>query len=96
MNSEYRILFVGNPNCGKSTLFNHLTNLNQKTGNFSGVTVEKRSGTLNLNNKTIELIDLPGSFSLNGISEDKKALTRFLMKRESSDKILFIMDSAIE
>jgi ferrous iron transport protein B len=95
MNSEYRILLVGNPNCGKSTLFNHLTNLNQKTGNFSGVTVEKRSGTLNLNNKTIELIDLPGSFSLNGISEDKKALTRFLMKRESSDKILFIMDSAL-
>jgi ferrous iron transport protein B len=88
-NSDY------NPNCGKSTLFNHLTNLNQKTGNFSGVTVEKRSGTLNLNNKTIELIDLPGSFSLNGISEDKKALTRFLMKRESSDKILFIMDSAL-
>lgn len=95
MKIDYRILLVGNPNCGKSTLFNHITNLNQKTGNFAGVTVEKRSSTLNLNNKQLELIDLPGSFSLNGISEDKKALTRFLMKRERNDKILFIMDSSL-
>ena len=92
---KYRILLVGNPNCGKSTIFNTLTNLNQKTGNFAGVTVEKRIGKFKIDDQDIDVIDLPGSFSLNGTSEDKKALTRFLMQRTSSDKIIFIMDSTL-
>ena len=91
--SEYRVLLVGNPNCGKSTLFNTLTNLNQKTGNFSGVTIEKKIGKLENSNKIIEIIDLPGAFSLYGISEDKIALTEAIMQRKPGDKILFVMDS---
>ncbi|MCB1178383.1 MAG: ferrous iron transport protein B, partial [Leptospiraceae bacterium] len=92
-NKDYRLLIVGNPNCGKSTLFNKLTGLNQKTGNFSGVTVEKKMGTINWKDESLEIIDLPGSHSLNGTSEDKVALTRFLMKREPKDKIIYVMDA---
>ncbi len=64
-----KVALVGNPNSGKSTLFNHLTGLNQKIANFPGVTVEKKSGILNIHNAkgekiNIELIDLPGTYSL--------------------------------
>ncbi|MDX1959004.1 MAG: ferrous iron transport protein B [Leptospiraceae bacterium] len=90
-----RILLVGNPNCGKSTLFNRLTGLKQKTGNFAGVTVEKRSGTIATNAGEIEIIDLPGSYSLNGSGEDKKTLTRFLMNREETDRVVFVLDAIL-
>ncbi len=95
MNSKYRILVLGNPNCGKSTLFNKLTGANQKTGNFPGVTVEKHFGKIRNQTQEIELIDLPGSFSLTGNSEEKKVLTHFLMQRKPTDKVLFIMDATL-
>lgn len=59
-----QVLLVGNPNCGKTTLFNALTGANQKVGNWPGVTVEKKSGFLKCSKKTIEIIDLPGVYSL--------------------------------
>ena len=90
-----RCLLVGNPNCGKSSLFNHLTGLKQKTGNFQGVTVEKLSGFVEKNSSKVEIIDLPGSFSLGGNSEDKLVLTRFLMNRNTDDKIIFVMDALL-
>jgi len=95
MSSPYRILVVGNPNCGKSSLFNKLTGLNQKTGNFAGVTVEKHSGYIKSNNLELELIDLPGAFSLNGSSDEKKIVTKFLMQRQTTDKLLFVMDATL-
>lgn len=73
---EKRIYLVGNPNCGKSTLFNQLTGLKQKTGNFSGVTVEKREGTLTLDDSEWIITDLPGTYGLGGIAEDKKISLR--------------------
>lgn len=89
---SHRCLLVGNANCGKSTLFNKLTGLNQKTGNFQGVTVEKKSGLISKDNHELELIDLPGSFSLYGFSEDRILLTDVLMNRYPNDKIIFVMD----
>ena len=59
-----KIALIGNPNCGKTTLFNVLTGSNQKVGNWPGVTVEKKFGYFTLENESIELVDLPGIYSL--------------------------------
>ncbi len=69
------VLLVGNPNCGKTTLFNALTGDNQRIGNWPGVTVEKKTGTFSLGTQLIEITDLPGVYSLvansGGISQDE-------------------------
>ncbi len=71
--SYIKVALVGNPNCGKSTLFNALTGLHQKTGNFPGVTVDKKVGFAKLNNNvTAEFIDLPGTYSLYPKSIDEQ------------------------
>ena len=75
------VAFIGNPNCGKSTLFNLLTGARQRVGNWPGVTVEKTSGTLNLNSaEDVELIDLPGLYSLQGDTqaEDEQIVRNYL------------------
>jgi len=59
-----KIALIGNPNCGKTTLFNVLTGANQKVGNWPGVTVEKKFGYFDLNGNSFELVDLPGIYSL--------------------------------
>lgn len=66
------VALVGNPNAGKTTLFNALTGSHQKVGNYPGVTVEKVSGTLRLGNRNVECIDVPGLYSLNAVSEDER------------------------
>ncbi len=66
------IALIGNPNTGKSTLFNRLTGLRQTTANFPGVTIEKHQGTLQLSNSALNLIDLPGIYSLDGNSVDER------------------------
>ena len=60
----HKIALVGNPNCGKTTVFNLLTGANQKVGNWPGVTVEKKFGFFELNGEKSELVDLPGIYSL--------------------------------
>ena len=71
-----RVLLVGNPNCGKTTLFNALTGDNQRVGNWPGVTVEKKTGTFVINETDVELTDLPGVYSLvssrEGASQDEQ------------------------
>ena len=60
-----KIALAGNPNSGKSTLFNSLTGLNQQVGNYPGITVDKKTGTCNLSSEIkAEIIDLPGTYSL--------------------------------
>lgn len=92
-----KIALVGNPNCGKTSLFNVLTGLNQKVGNYPGVTVDKRSGKFTLPNSTnLELIDLPGTYSLSSNSLDEEIVAQILLNPENPDYpelILMIVDT---
>lgn len=64
--ADVRIAIVGNPNCGKTTLFNALTGTQQRVGNWPGVTVEKKVGGFAYRGQRIEVVDLPGVYSLDG------------------------------
>jgi ferrous iron transport protein B len=92
-----KIALVGNPNSGKSSLFNHLTGLNQKIGNFPGVTVEKRSGQSTLPDGTVsEIIDLPGIYSIYPRSLDERIVSEILLNHKSPncpDKVVVIADA---
>lgn len=66
------IALVGNPNCGKTALFNLLTGSRQKVANYAGVTVERKEGQFTLGDRTVKILDLPGSYSLNATSPDEK------------------------
>lgn len=85
-----RVALVGNPNCGKTTLFNALTGANQYVGNWPGVTVEKKSGKLKAD-KSIEITDLPGIYSLSPYTLEEVIARDFLIK-EHPDAILNIID----
>ncbi len=81
-----KVALVGNPNSGKTSLFNQLTGLQQKVGNFPGVTVEKKVGTVKLNGQaTIELIDFPGTYSFYPTSRDEKIVVQTFVDPSSSD-----------
>jgi len=87
---------VGNPNCGKSTLFNVLTGARQEIGNWPGVTVEKKSGRYQYDGKTYEVIDLPGVYSLGAAvqtSEDERIARDFVLLRDAS-LIVNIVDAS--
>jgi len=89
---------VGNPNCGKSTLFNALTGLKQKVGNYPGVTVEKKIGTAySQHGHPITIIDLPGTYSLAARSPDEAVTRDVLLGRRADtpqpDRILCIIDT---
>ncbi len=89
-----QILLVGNPNVGKSTLFNSLCNRKQKTGNYAGVTVASLSGTYTYKNEEVEITDLPGSYSIYPTSEDEAIFTRYLIQeQENYAGVLYIADA---
>lgn len=92
------IALIGNPNTGKSTLFNALTGLRQKVGNYPGVTVEKHVGTLQLDSQTVTLIDLPGTYSLSAQSPDEMVVVDVLCGEvsvsERPNVILVVIDAS--
>lgn len=89
------IALAGNPNCGKTTVFNSLTGSHQKVGNWAGVTVEKKTGRLRLDEHTIDIVDLPGVYSLadddQGIDEK---IARLFIAEEKPDLVINVVDAA--
>jgi len=93
-----RIAILGNPNAGKSTLFNALTGLRQKVGNYPGVTVEKKTGACELpSGRRAEVLDLPGSYSLQPASPDERIVRDVLLGLQDDtpppDLIVFVVDA---
>src|SRR5690606_16555174 len=79
------IALLGNPNVGKTSLFNRITGLNQKVGNYPGITVEKRQGTAKLNQTEYTIIDLPGTYTLFPNSLDEEVVLNTLLHKENKD-----------
>ncbi len=87
-----QIALAGNPNCGKSALFNALTGIRQKTGNWPGVTVERKMGTFKLGDREVTVVDLPGIYSLDASSLDEKVTSDYLLSHEA-DVIVNVIDA---
>jgi len=87
-----RIALAGNPNCGKTTLFNALTGSNQYVGNWPGVTVEKKEGTAHLGEKDFTVVDLPGIYSLSPYSMEEIVARDFIIN-EAPDCVIDIVDA---
>ena len=97
MKAGIHIALVGNPNSGKSSLFNALTGLNQKVGNFPGVTVDKKTGDLTIGSHPSTLIDLPGTYSFYPKREDEWVAYKVLMGVDleiNTDVILLVADAS--
>ena len=86
MKREFKVALIGNPNTGKSSIFNALTGLRQKVGNYPGITVEKKTGICQLSEDlSAKLIDLPGAYSLNTTSLDESVAVEILLNRRDAD-----------
>lgn len=86
------IALVGNPNCGKTSLFNQLTGSRQHVGNWPGVTVEKKEGKLQFEDKEYTVVDLPGTYSLGAYSEDEVVARDYIIK-DKPDVVINVVDS---
>ncbi|MCB1691384.1 MAG: 50S ribosome-binding GTPase, partial [Pseudomonadales bacterium] len=93
--SGVTIALIGNPNSGKTTLFNDLTGAHQKVGNWPGVTVEKKTGTFRLGAESVEIVDLPGIYSLEQdyMGLDEKVARDFL-DNDAIDVVINIVDAS--
>lgn len=92
---EFNVALLGNPNSGKTSLFNQLTGLNQKVGNFSGVTVEKSIGKcIDVKERKVRIIDLPGTYSLYPKSEDERVVLKTLLEKNKyqPDALIITID----
>ena len=90
--TNYTIAIAGNPNVGKSTIFNALTGMNQHTGNWPGKTVENATGICNYSNNSFLLVDIPGTYSLMSNSEEEQ-IARDYICFGNSDCILVVVDA---
>jgi len=88
-----KFALIGNPNTGKTSLFNTLTGLKQNTGNYPGITVDKKVGTVIINEESFELIDLPGTYSIEPHSLDEEiVLEEILNINNPIDALIYIAD----
>ncbi|MCO6548777.1 MAG: 50S ribosome-binding GTPase, partial [Gilliamella sp.] len=91
-----KIALIGNPNCGKTTLFNLLTGSKQRVGNWPGVTVERKTGVFTYHNAQYEVVDLPGTYSIEpdplSVSQDELIARQFVLS-DSDSVIINIMDA---
>lgn len=93
MAHDITVGFIGNPNCGKTTLFNVYTGANLKVANWPGVTVEKVEGTLKQHDLNIRLVDLPGTYSLTSYTMEEKVSRQFILSDEV-DMIIDVVDAS--
>ena len=93
MNSEINVAFAGNPNCGKTTLFNAYTGANLKVANWPGVTVEKKEGGVSYHDKDYRLVDLPGTYSLTSYTMEERLARRYILDDEV-DVIIDVVDAS--
>ena len=86
MSKQIKVALIGNPNTGKTSVFNALTGLNQKVGNYPGITVEKKEGICKLpRGIKAHIIDLPGTYSLNASSLDENMVIELLLNKNDKD-----------
>ena len=90
--NEITIALAGNPNCGKTTLFNALTGSHQRVGNWPGVTVERLEGNFRTGDTAVKVIDLPGIYSFSAYSVDEKVSREYILK-EKPDVVVNILDA---
>ena len=93
MSGNLSVALTGNPNTGKSTIFNELTGARQKIGNWPGVTVDKKVGYVRHNEKDIMIVDLPGTYSINARSPEEKIVIDYLMENRT-DLVVDVVDSS--
>jgi len=92
-NTELTIALAGNPNAGKTTVFNRLTGSRQHTGNWPGKTIERKSGRYKYEGMWIEVVDLPGTYSLAAYSEEEIVARDFLLEGQA-DVVVVVVDAS--